>query len=268
MKYLATCVVMALLGCTCALPRYMDNFTPEQINAELRSLFGYANEDAVVGAKGIDDSLAIILDEFRTSLQNGFPAYGIPPLDPLFLEHGNIRIDSTTADLRGSFDNVTINKISAYFINNVHMDVLRMKVTFDLFFDSIDTFGDRYDIDGVLAVLPIYGTGPFQFSLLNVSLTGEVKMGLVNGSVQVLDMPVDLNFPAVFSNLEGLMGGGSMAEMVNQMIMDFAPTIFNEIKAPIISAFVGRVVAFANSMLQGLTFDELLDIILGIGGAK
>ena len=64
-------------------------------------------------------------------------------------------------------------------------------------------------------------------------------------------------------NLEGIMGGGEMAAIVNQMIMDLAPTIFNEIKTPLVNAAVGKFVDLANSLLEGMTFQDLIDIIMG-----
>jgi hypothetical protein len=59
------------------------------------------------------------------------------------------------------------------------------------------------------------------------------------------------------------MGGGEMAAIVNQMIMDLAPTIFDEIKEPLIKAVLGKFIVLANSLLEGLTFQDLIDIILG-----
>lgn len=54
-----------------------------------------------------------------------------------------------------------------------------------------------------------------------------------------------------------------MAAIVNQMIMDLAPTIFDEIKEPLINAVLGKFIVLANSLLEGLTFQDLIDIILG-----
>jgi len=62
----------------------------------------------------------------------------------------------------GSIDNTTIVGISGYVINNIDMNVLKMTMAFDFLFPAIDVSGDKYDIDGVLSILPIYGTGAFQ----------------------------------------------------------------------------------------------------------
>lgn len=59
------------------------------------------------------------------------------------------------------------------------------------------------------------------------------------------------------------MGGGEMATIVNQMIMDLAPTIFNEIKQPLLNVVLGKFIGLANSLLEGMTFQDLIDIILG-----
>lgn len=63
--------------------------------------------------------------------------------------------------------------------------------------------------------------------------------------------------------MEGIMGGGEMAAIVNQMIMDLAPAIFDEIKEPLVKAVLVKFIELANSLLQGMTFQDLIDIILG-----
>jgi len=65
---------------------------------ELESLFGKSEVDALVGSRGINEALVNIFEALREKLQEGFPAYGIPPLDPLFVPHAAIDIDTNTAE--------------------------------------------------------------------------------------------------------------------------------------------------------------------------
>lgn len=65
--------------------------------SELESLFGKNGTDALVGAKGINDELVKILENLREQLQAGFPAYGIPSLDPFFIPRAAIDIESGSA---------------------------------------------------------------------------------------------------------------------------------------------------------------------------
>lgn len=60
-----------------------------------------------------------------------------------------------------------------------------------------------------------------------------------------------------------MMGGGQNSVIVNQMFMDLAPTIFNEIKQPLLDAVLGKFIELANPLLEGMTFQDLIDIILG-----
>lgn len=65
--------------------------------SELESLFGKSGTDAIVGTKGINEALVNIFEALREKLQAGFPAYGIPPLDPLFIPRAAIDIRSNSA---------------------------------------------------------------------------------------------------------------------------------------------------------------------------
>lgn len=59
------------------------------------------------------------------------------------------------------------------------------------------------------------------------------------------------------------MGGGEMAVIVNQMIMDMAPILFDQMKQPLLDSVLGKLIVLANSQLQGLTLQDLIDLILG-----
>jgi hypothetical protein len=65
--------------------------------SELESLFGKSGTDALVGSRGINEQLVKIFEALREKLQAGFPAYGIPPLDPLFISRAAIDIRSNSA---------------------------------------------------------------------------------------------------------------------------------------------------------------------------
>jgi hypothetical protein len=54
------------------------------------------NDDAQ--PKGINESLVNIFEALKEYLKQGWPEYGIPPLDPLFIRHAAIDIDSDTAE--------------------------------------------------------------------------------------------------------------------------------------------------------------------------
>lgn len=65
--------------------------------SELESLFGKTGADALVGSRGINEELIKIFEALREKLQAGFPAYGIPSLDPLFISRAAIDIEANSA---------------------------------------------------------------------------------------------------------------------------------------------------------------------------
>jgi hypothetical protein len=62
--------------------------------SELESLVG---KSGVAGSRGINEQLVKIFEALREKLQAGFPAYGIPSLDPLFIPRAAIDIRSESA---------------------------------------------------------------------------------------------------------------------------------------------------------------------------
>lgn len=65
---------------------------------ELESLFGKNGADDLFGNNnGINEELVKIFEALREKLQAGFPAYGIPSLDPLFIPRAPIDIESRPA---------------------------------------------------------------------------------------------------------------------------------------------------------------------------
>lgn len=66
--------------------------------SELESLFGKSGADDLFGNNnGINEELVKIFEALREKLQAGFPAYGIPSLDPLFIPRATFDIKSHIA---------------------------------------------------------------------------------------------------------------------------------------------------------------------------
>lgn len=69
------------------------------------------------------------------------------------------------------------------------------------------------------------------------------------------------------NNFEGLMGGGAMGEMVNDMITDMAPLLLDSVKDQILGPISNLIMAKANAFLSNYTMAELIDLVLnGPGG--
>jgi hypothetical protein len=69
------------------------------------------------------------------------------------------------------------------------------------------------------------------------------------------------------ANFEGLLGGGDLGDVANQLISDLIPDLVEQLKPTVLPGLIESVVNLANGFLGELTLQDLLDLING-GGAK
>lgn len=67
--------------------------------------------------------------------------------------------------------------------------------------------------------------------------------------------------------MEGILGGGDLGSLVNDVISDMIPDLLEELKPSVLPDVIKLILDLANEKLDGLTLQDLLDLING-GGAK
>jgi hypothetical protein len=68
------------------------------------------------------------------------------------------------------------------------------------------------------------------------------------------------NFQTKF---EGLLGGGALGDLANDVISELAPEVFEEIKPELLETVTEALIEKANELLDGVTLQDLLDLING-----
>lgn len=70
-------------------------------------------------------------------------------------------------------------------------------------------------------------------------------------------------------NFQGLLGGGDLGEIANQIISDMIPGLVEELKPTLLPTVIDFIVELANEKLDGITLQDILDLINGgSGGIK
>jgi hypothetical protein len=67
-------------------------------------------------------------------------------------------------------------------------------------------------------------------------------------------------------NFEGLLGGGDLGDLANQIISDLVPDLLEQLKPDILPGLIQTIIELANEQLDGLTLQDILDLINGGGG--
>jgi len=218
----------------------------------------------------IDDAIIGLLDTtVRDILLNGSPDLGIPVLDPFYLDHLDLDINiEPTVVLQGVVDGVEVRNIATFVIDNIKTNLLLLKLDFGLTVPEIVAEGEHYKLDGNLGgLLPVYGEGRFDVAVQNLSLAGTVTLGSNNSFLYVKSLDVDVNLSSAKVNFEGLLGGGDLGDLANEIVSDMIPKLLEELKPTLLPEVIQLVIEQANKMLDGVTLQDILDLINN-GGIK
>jgi len=218
----------------------------------------------------IDDAIIDLLDTtVRQMILEGAPDLGLPVLDPFYLDHLDLDVNlDSTIQLQGSLDGVEVRNLATFVVDNIKANILLLRLDFGLSVPELVVEGEHYSIDGNLGgLLPVYGEGRFDISVKGLSLAGTVTLGSNNSFLYIKTLNVDINLTSVKTNLEGLLGGGDLSDIANQIISDMVPDLLEELKPTLLPDIIQLVIELANEKLDGVTLQDILDLING-GGVK
>ncbi|XP_037960306.1 uncharacterized protein LOC119689533 [Teleopsis dalmanni] len=191
----------------------------------------------------------------------GFPEYGIPPLAPytnpdLEIHLARSVVDSLLQFLRFRFDgldNMIIKKLKVSYTFN-------KKVKFHFIFPELKAKSQTLNTDTLVDMMKklglsvrYEGSGPMEFALRNLSIEGQFKykMPFIFGSIKIYKFEATVTLGGVDSNIGGILGNGSINELINDEIESAIPAFINgnqkEISAMIEEIFVPTV----NAKLKG-----------------
>ncbi|GFG38758.1 hypothetical protein Cfor_07052, partial [Coptotermes formosanus] len=232
--------------------------------AQLRTLLAPGFKSA------IDDAIINLLNTtVRDIILNGSPDLGIPPLDPLKIDHLDLDINlDGTAQLKGVLDGVEVRKIATFEVDLVSANLLLLRADFGISVPEIVAAGEHYSLDGNLGgLLPVYGEGPFAASVEGVNLTGSVTLGGNSSIIYVKYLELDISVKAAKVNFEGLLGGGDLGDLANEIVSELIPDLVTELKPTVLPDIIAAVIDLANEKLKDITLQDILDLING-GGLK
>ncbi|XP_066962805.1 uncharacterized protein [Macrobrachium rosenbergii] len=113
---------------------------------------------------------------------------------------------------------------------NVTMGI-KQKFDIDLMLDNFHIEG-LYDLDGIVAfIFPVYGAGNYRIDVINGGIYGGGKLGLnvFTKRLSLSNFDLDVFFDALDVELDAVLGGGDMADLVNSVINTIAPPMFDAI---------------------------------------
>ncbi|XP_050727840.1 uncharacterized protein LOC127004331 isoform X2 [Eriocheir sinensis] len=199
----------------------------------------------------LDDQIVMALESLRDHMSEGWPELGVPPLDPLTLGHVNIDIHNNGTTVKGALAEVTMNGLSTFNIDLVHSSPLQVKVEIGLGIPILDIAGN-YNFTGQSGVFPIFGVGPFWLDALNVTISAMVDLGQTEeGVFGVTVLELDITCPTTDIHFENIMGGGEMADFVNDLLSAMGPDFLQAIEDEYMPWLEEALIHEINQILQG-----------------
>lgn len=107
-------------------------------------------------------------------------------------------------------------------------------------------------MDGLAAIIfPIYGNGPFSLDLGNFKISGQGQLGArLNGSLYMRQLDFTMEMETMAIRFEGLLGGGELGEVLNQIINEMGLTVYNQVRAILHDTLMRVMLDFINFSLK------------------
>ncbi|XP_069687791.1 uncharacterized protein [Periplaneta americana] len=239
------------------------NAPRDQLKAEIKAVLSPSFRSS------LDDSIINFLNtNVRQIMLEGSEELGIPILDPLKIDHLDIDLQMDPIALTGTADGVEVLEISTFVVDKIKTNLLMLNAEFAFHVPEIIAKGVNYNIEGSLSdMIPIYGSGAFEAVVEGLSISGKLYLGSNNSYIYIKQLDLDVNITALTTHFEGLLGGGDLSDLANEVISDMAPEVFENAKPELIPVLSEAVINLANEKLDGVTLQDLLDLING-GGSK
>ncbi|KAF4525566.1 hypothetical protein B566_EDAN015055 [Ephemera danica] len=176
-------LLATIAAATRPLPENLANMSPYQIDREVRSQVDRVlreREKFDLSRSAMEDAFVEFIYWLQEQMANGFPKFGIPPLDPLYLQRTiSYNLTSDLLEVEGWIAQTTIQNTSTFDVTQLDINTVRMQLKWNFTWPEVNV-GGLYDVDGTLTLLPIYGTGPFTVAQQILVPIGNVIMNRLN----------------------------------------------------------------------------------------
>nr|CAD7459589.1 unnamed protein product [Timema tahoe] len=203
------------------------------------------------------------------SISRQFPSQpNVPPLSisRQFPSQPNVPLCSS---ITGVVPTIAIHNLSTFVLEEINVNALALKATFGVSVSRVTCDG-TYDITGVVGnLIPAWGNGPFTAEITGLNVTnGLLQIGSSNGTLFLKNLTVDFTYDNIKLHFEGLVGGGSLGELVNQILDDLVPDLLVQFKPDILNYLSSTIKTYADNVLKTMTVSDLLKLINGGGAAS
>jgi len=221
---------------------------------------------SVKADESVNNYIRAILQNLKAQMPSGIPDLQIPILDPLSVPTINERVKEGVADIKILVDGLKIDGMSKFETQKVDADLQNLRLTLSLFIPRV-AGNAVYDLDGkIFNIIPLYGKGKASVQIVDLVATGSAALTITgDGHLQATEFDVDPSFGSIFVNLENILGGGNLGQVVNGVVNMLGKTLFDKFKPQIRKELNKAVIGEINKALSKVKLSDIQGGLLPSG---
>jgi len=116
-----------------------------------------------------------------------------------------------------------------------------------------------YDLNGkIFSIIPVYGKGKASVQLVDLVASGSAALTIsMDGHLQATEFDVDPSFGGIAVNLENILGGGNLGQVVNGVVNMLGKTLFDKFKPEIRKALNKAIIGEINKALKKVKLSDI-----------
>uniref|UniRef100_A0A182N489 Hemolymph juvenile hormone binding protein n=1 Tax=Anopheles dirus TaxID=7168 RepID=A0A182N489_9DIPT len=210
----------------------------------------------------LDAIMRRILENFREMMRTGNPESGMPILAPY--NNPDLFINASFGgllDFDARFTPMNIIGLDT-FVGRLQVDLSTLRFPFEFRFDEISANG-FYDANGRLwGLIPIFGIGDFAVRPRDILATGFASIAdNGHGFLMLSDFSITLQIGSLESNIQGLLLGGDLSNLLNAVIQDIVPSVLRNFPEGMTNMLNALIIPIANRFLATRTMEDLMGLL-------
>nr|XP_016938362.1 uncharacterized protein LOC108016246 [Drosophila suzukii] len=220
-----------------------------------------------IATQSISSSIVDLIEGIKEQMPCGFTGLGIPPMAPLRIDHQEVNIDTSALKAEGIIDHFRLNGLNEFDIDEMKVNALTSKVTYKFTFRDVNV-DTQYDLSVLLKkygfTIKLIGAGHAKFAIKDMVIWGTLKysLGMLSGNLKLKSLEVRTHLGEVDSEIEGILGDGSINEKMNEYLAEAVELAINENEDLIADTIESIALPAVNSVLDDVS---LADVISGSG---
>ncbi|XP_017132244.1 uncharacterized protein LOC108149305 [Drosophila elegans] len=223
-----------------------------------------------IQTQSISSTIVDLIEGLKEQMPCGFTGLGIPPLAPLRIEHRTVDIDTSALKAQGTVDHFRLNGLNDFEVDEMKVNAITSKVTYKFTFRNVNV-DTQYDLSVLLKkygfTINLIGAGHAKFAIKDMVIWGSLKysLGMISGNLKLKSLEVRTHLGEVDSEIEGILGDGTINEKMNEYLAEAVELAINENEDLLADTIESIALPAVNSILDEISIAE---VIAGAGGGE